>query len=189
MSFLELFIIAIGLSMDALAVSVSIGLTLPKSTLPKSLLVGLYFGVFQGAMPLLGYLIGSGFAKQITAVDHWIAFVLLAFIGAKMVKESLEKETDKPAQLSLGPKRMLPLAVATSIDALAVGVSFSFLQVNIYSSAGLICATTLLLSAAGVKAGNFVGIKFKSKAELFGGIVLILMGVKILLEHLGIISF
>ena len=191
MSFIELFILAIGLSMDAFAVAVCAGLTMPKVTLKKALIVGLYFGVFQAGMPLIGYFAATVFADQITAYDHWIAFVFLAVIGGKMIYESLKKE-DSPAgdeETSLKPAKMLPLAIATSIDALAVGVSLAFLKVSIAPAVSFIGITTLVLSVAGVKIGNIFGVKSKSKAELAGGIILVLIGLKILLEHLEIIKF
>lgn len=209
MSLLELFLIAIGLSMDAFAVAACFGLTMPKSTIEKALIVGLYFGFFQAGMPLAGYLLATQFADKITAFDHWIAFVLLCFIGGKMIVESFKKEgcadrecpaeicTDRGCpsgerpekeEVSLKPGKMLPLALATSIDALAVGVSFAFLNVNIVPAILSIGIITLTLSVLGVKIGNMFGVKFKSKAEFAGGIILVLMGWKILLEHMGIIS-
>ena len=188
MNLLELFLIAIGLSMDAFAVSICIGLSLQTISLKKSLIVGLYFGIFQAVMPLIGYFFGFQLADKITAFDHWIAFILLGFIGGKMVKESFLKEacnTDKEACLEF--KAMLPLAFATSIDALVVGVSLAFLRVSIISAASFIGIITLLFSMAGVKIGNAFGSKYKSRAELIGGIILILMGLKIILEHTGIL--
>lgn len=187
MSLLSLFLIAVGLSMDAFAVSVCKGLAMQKINLRKSLIVGLWFGGFQGLMPLIGYLLGSQFEQYISAIDHWIAFVLLALIGLSMIKEALSKE-EECADGSLAPKGMFVLAVATSIDALAVGITFSFLQVNIISAVAFIGITTFVLSAVGVKAGNIFGIRYKAKAEFAGGIILIFMGVKILLEHLGILG-
>lgn len=190
MSFFELVLIAIGLSADAFAVAVCNGLSMKKLTLKKALIVGLYFGIFQAAMPLAGYFLGAAFAEYITAFDHWIVFALLLILGAKMIKESLSKKTeDSCEEQPLTPKKMLPLALATSIDALAVGITFAFLQVKIAPAVTLIGITTLLLSMLGTLIGNRFGTKFKSKAELFGGIILILIGVKILLEHLGVISF
>jgi len=190
MSLLELAIIAVGLSMDAFAVAVCRGLTVKKATLKGGLVVGLYFGVFQAAMPLLGYLLGSQFAKYIQSVDHWIAFVLLGIIGGKMVWESRKADDEAAEQTNpLGPRAMLPLAVATSIDALAVGVSFAFLEVNILPAVGLIGVTTLVLSLIGFKAGGFAGKKLQARAEMIGGGLLILMGLKILLQHLGVINF
>ncbi|MDR2933467.1 MAG: manganese efflux pump MntP family protein [Oscillospiraceae bacterium] len=191
MNWYELVLIAVGLSMDAFAVAICKGLSMEKSGFGKALVVGLYFGVFQAAMPLAGYYLGSHFAARIEAYDHWIAFILLVIIGGKMVWESLRREKDGEAceETSLRPAVMLPLAVATSIDALAIGVSFAFLQVQIVPAVTLIGVVTLVLSMAGVKIGNVFGARFKSKAEFAGGLILILMGVKILLEHLGILSF
>ncbi|MEF9945777.1 MAG: manganese efflux pump MntP family protein [Lachnospiraceae bacterium] len=192
MSWMELFFIAVGLSMDAFAVSVCKGLAMTKCTWKKAGIVGLYFGVFQGGMPLLGYLLGVQFKTIITSIDHWIAFVLLSIIGLHMVKEARaengctscgNKEED-----SLDIKTMVGLAVATSIDALAVGVTFAFLAVQIVPAVGFIGAVTFLLSVAGVKMGHAFGGKYKAKAEMAGGIILVLMGVKILLQHLGIFS-
>lgn len=187
MGFVELFILAVGLSMDAFAVSICKGLSVITLRKRHGLITGLYFGGFQAGMPLVGYLLGKQFESLITSVDHWIAFVLLGIIGINMIKESFEK----PDELddSFAPKAMLLLAVATSIDALAVGVTFACLDVEIFSAIALIGITTFVFSAVGVKIGNVFGVRFKSKAELAGGIVLVLMGVKILLEHLGVINF
>ncbi|MDR0852404.1 MAG: manganese efflux pump MntP family protein [Clostridiales Family XIII bacterium] len=190
MGFAELLIIAIGLSMDAFAIAISIGLSLKKARLLQAFIVGVYFGISQAVMPLIGYLAGYAFADKIKAVDHWVAFALLVLIGGKMVLDSFKKEeSEARAEASLKFKAMFPLAIADSIDALAVGVSFAFLKVSIISAALFIGVITLLLSMLGVKIGNFVGLKFKSKAELIGGVILILMGVKTLLEHLGLLSF
>lgn len=182
----ELLLIAVGLSMDAFAVAVCKGLSMERVTVGRAAVVGLYFGAFQMLMPLIGYFAGAAFAQQIEDFDHWIAFVLLAVIGGRMIWESFSKETEQE-DASLSPKKMLPLAVATSIDALAVGVSFAFLQVEIWSSASIIGVVTLVLSMVGVKVGNIFGARYKSKAELVGGIILVLIGVKILLEHLGVL--
>ena len=182
MSLLELFIIAVGLSMDAFAVAVCKGLSMPKMSWKGALIVGLYFGGFQALMPFVGYLLGSQFQSAITAVDHWIAFILLGIIGVNMIRESRSQEDDC-LDCSLDPKNMVMLAMATSIDALAVGITFAFLQVQIVPAISFIGCTTFILAMAGVKAGNVFGTKYKSKAELAGGIVLILMGLKILLEH------
>lgn len=185
MGLIGLIFIAVGLSMDAFAGAICKGLSLRKCTWQKQGIVGLYFGVFQAGMPLLGYLLGIQFEEMITSIDHWIAFVLLGLIGLNMIKEGLSKEevseekTDK-----LAVKEMLGLAVATSIDALAVGVTFAFLQVNIIPAVCIIGITTFILSAAGVKIGNIFGGRYKSKAEIAGGIILICMGLKILIEHL-----
>lgn len=187
MSFFDLFLIALALSMDAFAVSICKGLSVKKAGAKHILTAGIYFGGFQALMPLIGFLLGFKFERFIVSVDHWIAFVLLALIGAGMIKEAVSGKEDE-ADDSFSFKTMLPLAVATSIDALAVGISFAFLGVDIVRAAALIGVTTFVLSGVGVVVGNLFGAKYKSKAELAGGIVLILIGVKILLEHLGIIS-
>ena len=184
MGILELFFIAVGLSMDAFAVSICKGLSVEKASPKHSAIVGIYFGGFQALMPLIGYFLGSWFSAQIEQVDHWIAFVLLALIGINMIRESRGEDEDVDASFS--PRAMLPLAVATSIDALAVGVTFAFLQVDILPAVCLIGVTTFAFSAVGIKIGNIFGSRYKSKAELVGGIVLVLMGIKILFEHLGI---
>ena len=186
MSILELFVIAVGLSMDAFAVAICKGLSVEKAEIKHCLITGLYFGGFQALMTLIGFFMGEKFQALITRYDHWIAFVLLALIGGNMIKESLDKEQDALPP-SFDFRAMLPLAVATSIDALAVGVTFAFLQVNILWAVALIGVTTFAFSWAGVKVGNLFGAKFKSRAEFFGGAVLILMGIKILLEHLGVL--
>ena len=185
----ELLLTAVALAMDAFAVAICKGLATPKITPKHLLVVGAWFGGFQALMPLAGYLVGSTFSDYITEVDHWVAFILLGFIGANMIKEALGKE-EECEDCSLAPLAMLTMAVATSIDALAVGVSFALLpEVNILVAVGSIGVITFLLSALGMKIGNVFGAKYKSMAELFGGIVLVLIGLKILLEHLGIINF
>lgn len=191
MGLVELFLIAVGLSMDAFAVSVCKGLAMKKCTIPKAGIVGLWFGVFQAGMPLIGYILGVQFKDIITSIDHWIAFVLLGIIGGNMIKEAVEKEEDEceGANESLDVKTMFALAVATSIDALAVGVTFAFLHVDIVPAVSFIGVTTFVISAIGVKIGNVFGVKHKNKAELAGGVILVLMGGKILLEHLGVITF
>lgn len=186
MDIFTLFTLAVGLSMDAFAVSVCKGLATEKLSIKHMAVAGLWFGGFQALMPVLGYFLGAQFKEKITAVDHWIAFVLLGFIGINMIRESMEKEEVCPSA-GVDPKTMFPLAVATSIDALAVGVTFAFLDVNIAAAAGFIGVTTFIFSAAGVKVGNVFGSRYKSKAELAGGIILVLLGIKILLEHLGIL--
>ena len=186
MSLTELFIIAVGLSMDAFAVAVCKGLAMRQMSWRGALIVGLYFGGFQAAMPLAGYLLGSGFSNSISSYDHWIAFILLAVIGGNMIREACSGECENEND-SLDVKTMFLLAVATSIDALAVGITFAFLKVNIAAAVSFIGVTTFVISAAGVKIGNIFGTKYKSKAELAGGIILILLGLKILLEHLGIL--
>ncbi len=190
MSTIELILLAIGLSMDAFAVSVCTGLSLRKTALGSMLIVGLYFGVFQAVMPLIGYFLGSRFADKITSFDHLIVFVLLCVIGGKMIVESFSKEENESSakEVSLGPAKMLPLALATSIDALAVGISFAFLSVAIVPAVTSIGITTFLLSAAGIKIGSIFGLKFKAKAEIAGGVILILIGAKILLEHIGVLN-
>ena len=182
MTFAELIIIAIGVSMDAFAVSISKGLSSPSLRPKHALSAGLWFGGFQALMPVIGYYIGLSFADFVSSVDHWIAFVLLGIIGGNMIKESFEKDSEN-ATADFSIKAMLPLAIATSIDALAIGVSFAFLKVNIWSAILLIGVTTGLFSFAGVYIGKFFGIRYKSKAEFTGGFILIAMGLKILLEH------
>ena len=188
MGIIEQIFLAIGLAMDAFAVSICKGLSVKKIKPRHLVITGLYFGGFQAVMPLIGYYLGISFSNYIEMVDHWIAFVLLALIGFNMIREALSKNDEKQTD-DFSFKSMLPLAVATSIDALAVGVSLAFLKVNIFSSISLIGAITFVLSAIGVLLGKKVGSRFKSKAELLGGIILIVMGVKILFEHLGIIDF
>ena len=185
MGFIELFLLAVGLSMDAFAVSVCKGLAMRRVTIKSASTAGLWFGGFQALMPLLGYFLGVQFQDKITAVDHWIAFILLGALGVTMVKEALSGDCED-ANDSLDIKTMFVLAVATSIDALAVGITFAFLQVEIIPAVSFIGVTTFLLSVAGVKIGNVFGTKYKARAELAGGVILILLGTKILLEHLGI---
>lgn len=187
MGLLELFLIAVGLSMDAFAVAVCKGLSTKKLTLRRYAAVGLWFGGFQALMPSIGYLLGSTFEQYITAVDHWVAFVLLSLIGAGMIREALSREEDQIND-SFSFLTMLLLALATSIDALAVGVTFALLpDVNIGAAVAFIGCITCILSAIGLKVGNVFGLKYKAKAEITGGIILIAMGIKILLEHLGIL--
>ena len=186
MNYIEIILIAIGLSMDAFAVSVTLGLSVQKPTLKEYLLPGIYFGVFQALMPLIGYFAGTLFAEKIQKFEHWIAFGLLVIIGANMIKESFSKEEKKHDADKFTFINMLLLAIATSIDALAVGVTFSFFKINIYAAIAIIGFTTFILSICGVKIGNLFGVKFKSKAELIGGIVLVALGIKILLEHFGL---
>ncbi|MCM1162362.1 MAG: manganese efflux pump MntP family protein [Roseburia sp.] len=188
MSLFTILTLAIGLSMDAFAVAVCKGLAMKKASFRNMVIVGLWFGGFQGLMPVIGYLLGVRFQSRITAIDHWISFVLLGLIGANMIKEAMSKE-EEHANDSLALRTMLLLAVATSIDALAVGITFAFLKVSIAMAAAIISTTTFFLSMAGVKVGNVFGTKYKSKAELAGGIILIALGVKILLEHLGILTW
>lgn len=186
MGFLELITIGVGLAMDAFAVSVCKGLSMRRMSVKNGSIVGGYFGLFQALMPTIGYFLGVGFKDYIVAIDHWIAFILLGLIGGNMIKEALEDD-EESCDDDLSFKAMLPLAIATSIDALAVGVTFAFLNVNIFLAASIIGITTFLISFAGVKIGNVFGLKYKSKAELAGGCILVLMGLKILLEHLAII--
>lgn len=186
MGFIELLLIAVGLSMDAFAVSVCKGLSVKKVGVKHAALAGLYFGGFQFLMPVIGYLLGFRFESVIENIDHWVAFVLLAFIGGNMIKESFGKAEE--LNDDFGVKTMLLMAIATSIDALAVGITFAFLEVQILPAAGLIGVTTFLLSFVGIYIGNAFGTRYKSRAELAGGIILVVIGVKILLEHLGIIS-
>lgn len=185
MSFAELFILAVGLSMDAFAVSVCKGLSLGKIKPKHMCIAGAWFGGFQALMPLTGYFLGKYFADMITQFDHWIAFVLLLLIGGNMVRETFGE--GEHIDCSMDAKSMFILAVATSIDALAVGVTFAFLRISILPAVCLIGATTFVCSAAGVKIGSVFGAKYKSKAELAGGIILILIGLKILLEGVGIL--
>ena len=188
MTLIELFILAVGLSMDAMAVAICKGLSVQKLKPRHALITGLYFGGFQAAMPLLGYFLGRQFQAYIETVDHWIAFVLLGLIGANMIKESFGEAEE--CNCSFCPKAMLPMAVATSIDALAVGVTFALLpDVNITAAVSFIGITTFILSAAGVYIGHLFGARFKSKAELTGGVILVCMGIKILLEHLELLPF
>ena len=186
MGLIQLVVLAVGLSMDAFAVSICKGLSIRKLRLRQALVVGAWFGAFQALMPAAGWLLGSAFTDLIESVDHWIAFVLLSLIGGNMIREALSHE-EEDADPSLAPVTMLLLAVATSIDALAVGVTFAFLRVDILPAVTLIGACTFLISAAGVKIGNVFGSRYKSGAELAGGAVLVLIGVKILLEHLGVL--
>ena len=183
MSTYELFIIAVGLSMDALAVAICKGLSMAKMSWRKGIIVGLWFGGFQALMPLIGYLLGAQFESRITAFDHWIAFILLGLIGGNMIREGVSGDEEKTDD-SVSIKSMLPLAIATSIDALAVGVTFAFLRVTIAYAVSFIGVITFLLSTVGVKVGNVFGARYKSKAEIAGGVILILMGLKILIEHL-----
>ena len=183
--FFELLSLAVGLSMDAFAVSICKGLSVNRVRPKHMLICGLYFGGFQALMPLIGYLLGVNFRSMIASVDHWIAFVLLSLIGANMLRESFSKDKDENVDASFGVKTMLLMAVATSIDALAVGVTFAFLEVNIVPAVSFIGITTFVFSAAGVLIGNIFGTKWKNKAEFAGGAILILIGLKILIEHLA----
>lgn len=186
MDLLTLLTLAVGLAMDAFAVSICKGLAMREKVLKKGIIVGLWFGGFQALMPTIGFFLGTQFKDQITSIDHWIAFVLLGLIGINMAKEALSNDEEQ-ADDSIAVKEMFMLAVATSIDALAVGITFAFLNVHIVSAASMIGVCTFLISFAGVKIGNIFGTKYKSKAELAGGIILILLGFKILFEHLHIL--
>jgi len=186
MGIFELIVLSVCLAMDAFAVSICLGLNMERATHKKALVVGLYFGIFQAAMPLIGYFIASLIADQINAFAHWIAFALLAVLGIKMIIQSF-KEKHQKTKTSLHPRVMLPFAIATSIDALAVGVSFAFLHVAVAPAVALIGAVTLVASIIGVKLGEKIGLRFQSKAELLGGIVLILIGIKIVLDGYGLI--
>lgn len=188
MTFFELLLIAIGLSMDAFSVSICKGLTTKEFSWRMALVCGLWFGLFQALMPIIGYFLGAQFQEMIEAYDHWIAFGLLFLIGANMIREAIwgkEEEQDG----SLGFKTMILLAIATSIDALAVGVSFACIQVKLWSSVLIIGITTFLFSVLGVKIGNVFGSRYEKSANIVGGIILIFIGLKILMEHLGVISF
>ena len=184
MSLIELFILAVGLSMDAFAVSICKGLSLRKIKAKHMCIAGLWFGGFQALMPLIGYFLGSFFSEMIEQYDHWVAFILLAIIGGNMIKESFGKDENVDSAMDF--KSMLLLAIATSIDALAVGVTFAFLQVQILPAVSFIGVVTFIFSAAGIKIGSLFGTKYRSKAELFGGIVLVFIGLKILLEGIGV---
>ncbi len=191
--FFTLLLMGVGLSMDAFAVSICKGLSMRKVNKKQCLVIGLFFGGFQALMPFIGWVLGSQFEQYITSIDHWIAFILLGFIGGKMVVEAI-REKDEAVEVgkmdpSLDFKEMFILAIATSIDALAVGITFAFLQVPIVEAVSIIGITTFVISVIGVYVGNFFGNRYKKKAELAGGIILILIGLKILLEHLGILAF
>ena len=190
---IELFLLGVGLSMDAFAVSVCKGLGMRKLNKKQALIIGLYFGGFQALMPFVGWLLGSQFQKYITSIDHWIAFILIGFIGGKMMIEAVrewnEEEVVDVMDAPIDHKNMLVLAVATSIDALAVGITFAFLGTPIVEAITIIGITTMVISIAGVVVGNFFGSRYKSKAEFIGGLILVLLGLKILLEHLGILVF
>ncbi|RHG61264.1 manganese efflux pump MntP [Coprococcus comes] len=187
MGLIELFLIAVGLSMDAFAVSVCKGLAMPKCTFKKAAIVGLWFGGFQALMPAIGYILGAQFQEAIASIDHWIAFVLLALIGGNMIHEALDNDEEE-ADASLDVKTMFLLAVATSIDALAIGITFAFLKVSIIPAVCFIGIVTFIISFAGVKIGNVFGARYKNKAEIVGGVILILLGLKILLDHLGFLG-
>lgn len=186
MGVLEIVLVSVGLAMDSFAVSICKGLSIKRFDIKKGLIIGLYFGLFQGLMPLIGYLLGSSFEIYITSIDHWIAFGLLTIIGLNMIKESFSKDGENFND-KVDFKTMFPFAIATSIDALAVGITFAFLRVNIVMAFLLIGIITFILSFVGVKLGNKFGNKYEKKAQIVGGIILVLIGIKILLDHLGII--
>ena len=187
MGIAELIILSIGLAMDAFAVSICKGISMKKMDWKKAIIIGLWFGAFQAIMPLIGYLLGSTFEQVVKNVDHWLAFILLSAIGANMIKESFSKDTEDEND-DISVKAMFILAVATSIDALAVGITFAFLKVSIVPSIIIIGLTTFIISVGGVVIGNKFGSKYKSKAEIAGGIILVLIGLKILLEGVGILK-
>lgn len=192
MGFVELFLIGVGLSMDAFAVSICKGLGMSRLNMKQAAVISLFFGGFQALMPLIGWALGSQLTDFITPIDHWIAFGLLAFVGGKMLWDAFhedEEEESEIADAKLDLKELLMLAIATSIDALAVGITFAFLQMSIVPSITIIGLTTFVISFAGVAVGHFFGARFEKPATIVGGVVLILIGVKILLEHLGIIAF
>ena len=191
MSFASVFLIGVSLSMDAFAVSVAKGMCVKGNRLRCALTLAFWFGAFQALMPLIGWAVASQFARYIESFDHWIAFALLLLLGGKMMLDSFKKEEEEEGEkvLKLGLKTLVLMAVATSIDALAVGVTFAFLQVNVWLAVAMIGSVTFVLSFLGVVIGVRIGDKFEKKAEFFGGLILVLIGVKILLEHLGVISF
>ena len=184
MGFLEIILIAIGLSMDAFAVSITLGLSVKKPKMADFLIPGLFFGLFQAIMPYIGYFAGTYFSNKIKNLDHWVAFVILGFIGSKMIKDSFSEGEEKIYEKPFHFVRMLLLAIATSIDALAIGITCAFLRVNIFIAILIIGLMTFFISMSGVKVGNVFGGKFKSKAEFLGGFVLVTIGIKILIEHI-----
>jgi len=183
MGFFEIVLVAVGLSMDAFAVSIVLGLSIKKPKPIEFLIPGIYFGFFQALMPFIGYFGGRIFANEIMHLGHWVAFALLGIIGGKLIIESFSKKEEKIDENPLQFIKMVLLGIATSIDALAVGVTFAFFEINIYMAIAIIGFTTFCISTGGVKVGNVFGIKFKSKAELIGGAILVLLGLKILIEH------
>lgn len=186
MTNLEIILIGVSLAMDAFAVAICKGLSFKKLNIKKTIVIGTYFGIFQGLMPIIGFILGISFQEIITKIDHWVAFVLLSVIGLNMIKDSFSKETEN-LDSNINFKTMFPLALATSVDALAIGITFAFLKVNILLSASIITLTTFLISIIGVIIGNKVGNKLEKKAETFGGATLVIIGVKILLEHLNVL--
>ncbi len=188
MGAIEILLISIGLAMDAFAVSVCKGLAMKKMSWKKAIIIGLYFGIFQAVMPVIGYFLGTTFERFITNVDHWVAFILLVGIGINMVKEAFDKESENRND-NVDVKTMLVLSIVTSIDALAIGITFACLKIHIVMPVITIGLITFIISIIGVKIGNRFGDKYEKKAEIMGGVILILLGIKILLEHLGIINF
>lgn len=191
MGFFEILLIGVGLSMDAFAVSICKGLGMHRINYRHAVVIALFFGVFQGLMPVIGWLVGSSFAAYVTTFDHWIAFGLLAIVGGKMLWDAFhdEDEACEIDESKLDVRELFMLAIATSIDALAVGISFSFLEINIAAAAFIIGITTFVLSLVGVVFGNRFGTRFERPAQILGGVVLVLIGLKILLEHLGVLVF
>lgn len=186
MKLIDIIFTSFGVSMDAFAVAICKGLSMKKYNYSHGLIIALYFGIFQGLMPIIGYFLGISFQDVIIKVDHWVAFFLLSVIGGNMIKESFEKEQISYSE-EITFKKMFPLAIATSIDALAVGITFAFLKVNIIIASLLICLITFIMSFLGTKLGYTIGIKYSKKSEFFGGLILILIGLKILLTHLTLI--
>jgi len=184
MSLFEIILIAVGLSMDAFAVSITLGLSVEKPKAREIIMPGVFFGGFQALMPIIGYFAGTYFAEKMQKFEHWVAFVLLSIVGGNMIRESLSKEEVKANEDSFQFLKLLVLAIATSIDALAVGVTFAFFKINIFLAAIIIGSITFVISMAGVKIGNIFGTKYKSKAEFIGGVILVLLGIKIVIEHL-----
>ena len=193
MTFIELFLIGVGLSMDAFAAAICQGLSMTRIKWGHALTVGLYFGGFQALMPFIGWMLGSQFADRIQQYDHWIAFILLVLIGGNMIREALSGDEEDAAQaetdLRLDHKKLFLMAIATSIDVLAIGVTFAFLETAILPAIGIIGCTTFCISVAGVAVGCWFGARYKKRAEITGGAILVLLGIKILLEHLGILAF
>ena len=184
MSIIEIALIGVGLAMEAFAVSICKGLAMRRMNYKKAIIIAAFFGVFQALMPALGYVLGTTFANKIAAIDHWIAFILLALIGANMIKEALSSDDDECQDDSLRLGDLIMLSIATSIDALAVGITFAFFNVSLLLSVSMIGIITFIICVIGVKVGNVFGEKYKSKAELAGGLILIVMGAKILIDHL-----
>lgn len=186
MGIVEILLLGVSLAMDAFAVSICKGLSMKKINWKKGIIIGLYFGIFQALMPVIGYFLGSAFESFVISIDHWIAFILLLLIGGNMIKEALGEEESENCNDNVDFKTMIVLAIATSIDALAVGITFAFLNVNLLLAVSLIGIITFIISLTGVKLGNKFGSKYEKKAQIAGGVILIIIGLKILLEHLGI---